>query len=96
MKEISLYRDTTRLCYIGRTGNTEEDLNDFPEVRLQFAYGCVTLKLNSRHLFMKGEWSKLFCLAMSRHIDKEPTVIVLMAQQHHNIGFELDKERLTG
>ena len=94
LKEITVYDDITRLCYRGRTGDMEEDLQGFPLVRFQFTYGGAALELDSRSLFSKGEWPKSYCLAMSPSIDREQTIIGLMAQQFYNMGFDIDGKKL--
>ncbi|XP_062081076.1 aspartyl protease UND-like [Humulus lupulus] len=91
LSEISYYNNNVQLCY---SGSIEKDLVGFPVVRLQFANNGA-LELERHSLFYVGEWGDdSFCLAMTPSIDRDMTIIGLMAQQHYSMGFDIDNERL--
>ncbi|KDP38743.1 hypothetical protein JCGZ_04096 [Jatropha curcas] len=82
------------LCYKGRV---DQDLTGFPVVTFHFA-GGADLELDSESMFYQAT-PDVLCMAMRQASTysnnfTDFSVVGLMAQQYHNMGYDLDKHEL--
>lgn len=90
-----LYKDT-QLCY----GGQMEQLSDFPPFFFVFnQYQDLSIRLDKESLFYDKSWG-MFCITIIKSSFKSDyykklTIIGLMAQQYHEIGFDLENSLLS-
>lgn len=89
----------TRMCYNGQ----REEISDFPLLTFHFVDKDVDahLRLRIEHTSLFYNFNpKLFCITMIKSssqgiVMKDFTVIGLMAQQNHNILFDVENSRMS-
>lgn len=89
LQPVIAYKVGDRLCY---RGDMVRDLKGFPTVTLHLAQG-TDLSLDVEGMFRRVS-DNIFCMAVdvSRY---EMGIIGLIAQQYHNIGFDLNAMRVS-
>ncbi|KAK3038003.1 hypothetical protein RJ639_029954 [Escallonia herrerae] len=89
-----LYEDVDRLCY---TGIISRDLVGFPTVTLNFA-SEANLEIDKDGLFHQRE-QNIFCMAIKLANEttkpRNLSIIGALAQQHHNIAYDISERELT-